>query len=393
MIYLDNAATSWPKPEAVYRAADRALREESGNPGRSGHALSLAARARVEEARRLLARLLGAADPSRIVFALNATDALNLAIKGTVFKALVAGKSAHAVTSAMEHNSVTRPLAALAGMGLAVTKLRAGLSRGVDPGDLEKALRPDTRLVVVNHVSNVHGAVSPIAELGAICRARGVPFLVDASQSAGSVPVDLRSLPVDMLAFPGHKGLFGPQGTGALYIAKGCEPAPAREGGTGSRSEDAAQPEDLPDRYESGTMNVPGIAALGEGARFLLETGVEKVGAHEAGLGGALVAALEGAPGLKTYPPPGGAIHNGIVSVSFEGIDPARAAMILESAFGIAARSGLHCAPDAHEGIGTLRAGGTLRISAGFFNTAEEIALCAEALREIARSAKLRPPH
>jgi len=380
MIYLNNAATSWPKPERVYRLADQVLREESGNPGRSDHALSIAARRRIEETRQLLARFFNAPVPGRIVFTLNATDALNLAIKGLILEGLYKGERVHVVTSSMEHNSVVRPLEALRKHGLVYSKLATCPINGANPDDVKAAIRKDTKLVVWGHVSNVSGTVNPIAEIGALCHERNIPFLVDAAQSAGTMPIDVQAMGLGLLAFPGHKGLFGSQGTGGLYIGEGLAPIPLREGGTGSHSEDSVQPEDLPDRYESGTMNVAGIAALGEGVRFLTEQGIENVEKHEADLASRLIDGIRDLPGLKIHGPPGGPYRKGIVSITFDKLAPTEAALILENSFDIAVRPGLHCAPDAHRTLGTLSLGGTLRIGIGYLNTKEDIDRCVEAL-------------
>jgi len=385
MIYLDNAATSWPKPESVYGVADRVLREEAGNPGRSGHALSVAAFRRIEEARLLIAKLFNIPNPKRVVFTLNATDALNLAIKGLALKGLSAGGGAHVVTGTMEHNSVIRPLEALRVHGLEYTKVAVCPANGADPGEVKAAIKKNTKLVVWNHVSNVCGTVNPVAQIGAVCRERNVPFLVDAAQSAGTMPIDVRAMGIDLLAFPGHKGLLGPQGTGGLYIGEGLAPRPLREGGTGNDSRDSTQPGELPGRYESGTMNVAGIAALGEGVRFLLERGPENVERHEAKLANRLIAGIRDIPGLKLHGPPGGPCRAGVVSVSFDNLAPTEAALLMENAFGIAVRPGLHCAPDAHRALGTLDSGGTVRMGIGYLNTEHDMDKCIEALAAIAK--------
>ena len=377
MIYLDNAATSWPKPERVYRMADQVLREESGNPGRSGHALSLAARRRIEETRFLVARLFNIGEPRRIVFTMNTTDALNLALKGLL------GPGDHVLTSSMEHNSLIRPLEGLKKRGVEYTKVAVSPIHGADPDEVKAATRKNTKLVAWNHVSNVSGTVNPIAEIGSLCRERGIPLLVDAAQSAGTMRIDVQAMGISLLAFPGHKGLFGPQGTGGLYIGETISLEPLREGGTGSRSEESVQPESLPDRYESGTMNTAGISALGEGVSFLLEEGLEKVEKHEAALANRLITGIQDIPGLKLWGPSKGPSRRGLVSLSFDSLDVAEAALILDNAFGIAVRSGLHCAPDAHKTLGSFKTGGTLRISMGYFNSEEDIDSCIEALVSI----------
>ncbi|MDR1960995.1 MAG: aminotransferase class V-fold PLP-dependent enzyme [Gracilibacteraceae bacterium] len=375
MIYLDNAATSWPKPEAVYAAADRALREQSGNPGRSGHKLSLAAGRLIEEARLLAARLFGVSEPERIVFTASATEALNLALHGLL------RPGAHVVTSSAEHNSVIRPLAALSAE---VSKVPADLAAGVDPDRLEAALRPDTALVAITHISNVTGTENPIREIGALCRARGIPFLVDAAQSAGAAPIDTEGMNIDLLAFPGHKGLLGPQGTGGLYVGAAAALRPLKQGGTGSFSASARQPARLPDRYESGTPNTPGLAGLAAGLRYIAEIGVGRIRAREAELANRLLAGLATIPGLRLFGPPPGPTRAGVVSFTLEGHDAMDISFILDDSFDIAVRAGLHCAPDAHAAAGTLSAGGTVRISAGCFTTEEEIDRCVEAVGEIA---------
>ncbi|GHV93996.1 cysteine desulfurase [Spirochaetia bacterium] len=379
MIYLDNAATSWPKPEAVYLISDKVLREESGNPGRSGHTLSLAAGRRIEETRLFAARFFGIQKPERMCFTLNATDALNLALKGLL------RSGDHVIAGSMEHNSVARPLETLKERGVEYTKIPASPVYGTDPADVKAALRANTKLAVFSHVSNVCGTVNPIAEIGALCREHGILLLVDAAQSAGAFPINVEKMNVDLLAFPGHKGLLGPQGTGGLYIREGLVLAPLREGGTGSRSEELIQPASLPERYESGTQNTAGIAALGEGIRFLIEEGPEKIRDHEAILASRLIEDVRAIPGLTFYGPPAGAGRSGVVSVTLSGLDPVEVALILDNSFGIAVRAGLHCAPDAHRTLGTLERGGTIRISAGCFNTIEDIDRCIKALSAIAK--------
>jgi len=378
MIYLDNAATSWPKPESVYKTADRVFRFDSGNPGRSGHRLSLAAGRHIEHTRLLLARLFNAANPASIIFTLNTTDALNLALKGIV------SPGDHIIASSMEHNSVARPLEALASRGVEYTKVRTSPRTGVDPAAVAEAVKPNTRLVVMNHISNVTGTENPIEETGALCRERGILFLVDAAQSAGSRAIDVRKMNIDLLAFPGHKGLLGPQGTGGLYIREGLVLRTQREGGTGSHSEDLRQPEEMPGRFESGTANTAGIAALGEGAALILEEGAQTIGEREAALASRLIEGTGEIPGLKLYGPGPGKTRSGTVSFTLESLEPAEAALILDNSFGIAVRPGLHCAPDAHNVIGTLDSGGTVRISIGYFTTEDDIDKCLEALKELA---------
>jgi cysteine desulfurase family protein len=378
MIYLDNAATSWPKPEAVYRAADEALRLYSGNPGRSGHKLSLSAGRCIEKTRMLLAKLFNIPNPASIVFTLNTTDALNLALKG------ILRPGDQVIISSLEHNSVARPVEALIRRGVECARAPSSPLSGTDPGDLRAAFRRNTRLVAMTHVSNVTGTINPVEEIGALCRERGILFLVDAAQSAGVLPIDVRRMNIDLLAFPGHKGLLGPQGTGGLYIREGLVLETLREGGTGSRSESLAQPAESPGRYESGTANTAGIAALGEGVNMILTEGPEAIGRREALLVSRLIEGLGSLPGITLYGPPPGADRSAVLSLTLEHTDPVQAAMILDNTFDIAVRGGLHCAPEAHRTLGTLEAGGTLRLSPGYFTTEADIDCCVRALREIA---------
>jgi cysteine desulfurase family protein len=380
LVYLDNAATSWPKPEAVYRAADEALRFCSGNPGRSGHTLSLAAGRCIESARMLLAKLFNIPGPASVIFTLNTTDALNLALKGML------KPGDHVITGSMEHNSVARPIETLKKRGIECSGVPSLPVTGTDPKAVKAALQNNTRMVVMTHVSNVTGTIHPIGEIGALCRERGIIFLVDAAQSAGTRPIDVRDMNIDLLAFPGHKGLLGPQGTGGLYIREGLILETQREGGTGSRSESLIQPEESPGRYESGTANTAGIFALGEGVKLLLEEGVEAVARREALLVSRLIEGLASVPGLVLYGPPPGEERSGVLSLTLKNTGSIEAAMILDNAFGIAARGGLHCAPEAHRTLGTLKTGGTLRLSPGYFTTEDDIDYCVRAIREIAKT-------
>jgi cysteine desulfurase family protein len=384
MIYLDNAATTFPKPESVYSAVSEAFRECSGNPGRSGHKLSLAAGRIVEECRLLVAQLLHAAKPERVVFAMNTTEALNLALKG------VLSCGDHVITGSMEHNSVARTLEFLKTNGVEYTKVPASPIQGVALRDIESAIKENTKLIVLNHISNVTGTENPIAEIGRLSRKHGILFLVDAAQSAGIHPIDVQAMNIDFLAFPGHKGLLGPQGTGGLYIREGIDINPLKHGGTGSFSELLAQPEQLPDRYESGTQNTPGLAGLAAGVRYILDHGVEYFQEKEARLANRLINGLSELKEVTIYGPPPGASRSGVVSVRIDGIDVIELSMILDNVFNIAVRAGLHCASDAHATLGTLHTGGTLRISAGSFNTEEEIDFCISALAELSSEGSMK---
>jgi len=379
IVYLDNAATSFPKPENVYEAVLETMREECGNPGRSGHRLSLSAGRIVNEARVLCARLFHAHSSESIVFTPNTTTALNIAIKG------ILEPGDHVITSSLEHNSVSRPLHCLEQAGVRITKLPTDLQHGLGASDIEKAIRPDTRLVVCTHVSNVTGTINDIASIGTFCRDKGILFLVDAAQSAGSRPIDVEGMHIDMLAFPGHKGLLGPQGTGGLFVRPGLGLKAFIQGGTGSKSESLSQPESMPDRFESGTLNTPGLAGLAAGIRFILREGIEKIVQAEADLTKRLIEGIGTLNSVRLLGPEPGQDRGSVVSVILEKTSPAEAALMMDSAFQIAVRSGLHCAADAHRSTGTLEKGGALRISPNHLNTAGDIDLCLNALELCAR--------
>ena len=377
MIYFDNAATSWPKPEAVPAAIRDSFAEAGGNPGRSGHRMSVAAARIVESAREALAGLFHASDPSRIVFAHNATHALNLALLGLLHR------GDHVITSGIEHNSVMRPLRYLETLGVELTVVPCAPDGIPDPNDMRRAMRTHTRLVVTTHASNVIGTLTPVAALAAAAHERGVPCLVDASQTAGAIPIDVEESGVDLLAFTGHKGLLGPTGTGGLYIRESVAPAPLIRGGTGSESAHEIQPGFLPDAYESGTANVAGIAGLGAAARFLSEIGIEAVRAHEGRLVEQFLSGASEIPGIILYGPRDAALRCGLVSFNVAGATPSEIGLILDDSFGIMARTGLHCAPAAHRTLGTFPVG-TVRFSFGWFNTADEVEEALGALRKIA---------
>lgn len=376
MIYLDNAATSWPKPERVYDAVSNAIRR-SGNPSRSNSEEAREAATDIIETRQALAQLFNISDPLRIVFALNATDAINLALQGML------RPGDHVITSRMEHNAVTRPLAYLEDAGVMVTKVPTDPVTGADPEEVRKSIRPETKLVVMTHASNVTGALNPIEEIGAICREAGVPFLVDASQTAGAIPIDVVKMNIDLLAFPGHKSLLGPTGTGALYVSESVCPRPIRSGGTGAFSEVRLQPEQLPYYYEAGTQNTVGISGLCASVRCIMERSVSSIYLEEQKLLKMLIDGLTSISGVTVYgplAPPRAAA----VSFNIEGMDCADVAMILESYYDISVRSGLQCAPDTHRMLGTFDMGGTVRVSPGLYTTADEIDEFLWAVREIA---------
>lgn len=377
-LYFDNAATSRPKPEPVYGAAEIALRRMSGNPGRTGVTGTMESERLIHRARSELARFFNAADPSRIIFALNATDALNMAIKGLL------QPGDHCLYTAMEHNSVLRPLGGLREAGLISTTAIPCSDEGLPDLDfLERSFQPRTRLLVVNHASNVCGAITPLKELSAIAHRNGAYILVDAAQSAGVLPVDVQDPSIDLLAFTGHKGLLGPPGTGGLYVRPGLEIKPWREGGTGSFSENDVQPELMPERLEAGTLNSAGIAGLAEGVRFIKEQGLHKIREREKSLYAYMRSKLESIPRIKLYGPADPARCTAVLSLVLEGFDCGELGFIMENEYGILSRTGLHCAPLAHQALGTYPEG-TVRLSPGFFTGEADVDYLTEALSEIA---------
>ncbi len=391
-IYLDNAATSFPKPEAVIRAMVDYARDVGASPGRGAYAESRKGAELLRRCRERLCALFAGESPEHMIFTLNCSDALNLAIHGIVKGARrrAPGRPVHIVTSAMDHNSVLRPLKDLAGEGVAFTRVPADRQGRVDPREVERAIRPDTRLVALVHASNVTGTIQDVAAVGQACRRRAVPFLVDAAQSLGHVPVDVAGMGIDLLAFPGHKGLLGPQGTGGLYMRPGMEDLlePVRQGGTGSRSESDEQPRELPDRYEPGSHNTVGIAGLLAGVEWLLERGVANLRRHDKGLIKAFLAGIEGLAGFTVHGPRESAERVGVFSITHERVAPGLLASALERRAGVLTRAGLHCAPWAHEAIGTAGAGGTCRLSFGPFVTEEEIGAACGCLAGIEADAR-----
>ena len=343
--------------------------------------MSIAAARLVERTRDDLAEFFNAKDPSQIVFAQNATHALNVALYGYL------RPGDRVVTTSVEHNSVMRPLRHLEMLGVEVEVVPCNEDGTLDLNHLELALHPGTRLLVTTHASNVTGTLLPIREIAALARGRDVRYLVDASQTAGSISIDVQKIGMDLMAFSGHKGLLGPTGTGALYIREGVMLSPLMRGGTGSDSAHEIQPEFLPDVHESGTLNVAGIAGLGAAIRFLQEIGVDSVTAHERKLVSQLILGLSAIPGLTVYGPRDAALRCGVVSFNMDGVMPSEVGLILDEKFGIMARTGLHCAPSAHHTLGTFPTG-TVRFSFGWFNTPAEVDRGLEALRQIAVWAK-----
>jgi cysteine desulfurase family protein len=377
MIYLDNAATSFPKPEVVYQTLDRFARSELANPGRAGHKMALAAERALDDGRHVLNQLFHGEGPERFAFTLNCTDALNMAIKGVI------KDGDHVITTDLEHNSVSRPLRALElAKRITLTRVHADGGGSIDPDAIRKAIRPETRMIALTHASNVLGTVQPIAEIGRIAREHNLLFLVDAAQTAGVLLIDVRTANIDLLAFPGHKSLLGPTGTGALYVGPRASVAAWREGGTGGDSSSETQPTQFPYFLEGGTPNVLGVAGLTAGVRYVQERGLANIHEHEIRLVERLAERLLEHGAFEVFGHRDPARRVGTLSFRSDGLPAAEIGGILDQAFDIAVRPGLHCAPYIHRSLGTFP-DGTVRVSPGPFSTEDDIDQLAEALKEI----------
>ncbi|HOF77174.1 MAG TPA: aminotransferase class V-fold PLP-dependent enzyme [Smithellaceae bacterium] len=383
IIYFDNAATSWPKPPQTLTAMQDYLQNVGGSPGRSGHRLSLEAARIVFETREMLSQLFNVPDPLRIVLTRNATESLNIAIFGLL------NPGDHVITSDMEHNSVMRPLRAAEARGVDITVVPCGSNGLIDPGDVVKAIRTNTKAIFITNASNVTGTIMPIADIGKIAREHDLVLCVDAAQTAGCYPIDVEAMHIDLLAFTGHKSLFGPSGTGGLYIRDGLENKiePICFGGTGSRSELEVQPNFMPDRYESGTPNTIGIAGLTAGIEFIRSKGLKNITAHEKQLTGLFLQGIEAIKGVTVYGIKDEYRQIPVVSFNIQGMDPAKVSLELDEQFEIMSRPGLHCAPAAHKTLGTYPSG-TVRFSFSCFNTEEQIIKAIEAIRQIGKGRK-----
>ncbi|MFN4241796.1 MAG: aminotransferase class V-fold PLP-dependent enzyme [Tepidisphaerales bacterium] len=389
-LYLDNAATSFPKPPAVLDAMVHYFRELGASPGRGAYAESVEAGRLMAECRSALCRLFNGSSSDHVIFTLNCTDALNLAIRGVLdpLRPLPAGEKPHAICTDLDHNSILRPLHGLLDRGaIELTRVPVDGTTGlVDVDDIRRAVRRNTRLIAVTHASNVSGTVQPIRDIGRVAREAAVPFLVDAAQSAGHVPIDVQADCIDLLAAPGHKFLMGPLGTGFLYLRPGLEKLlrPYREGGTGSVSEHDRQPEFLPDKYEAGSHNAPGIIGLLAGVRWVLQQGVENLYRHDQELVRTFLEAMLRCEGLTYYGPQGVAHRIGVFSVRVDGYTPHELSAVLEAEFGLLTRSGLHCAPHAHRTLGTADGGGTTRLSFGPFLSRQDVKFAGDVLANVA---------
>ncbi len=381
---MDNAATSFPKPRGVYDAMMRYANELGASAGRGAYHEAMETAGLISQCRQRLNTFFNGENPNHFIFTLNCTDGLNKAIKGL----LGPHNRGHAICTWIDHNSILRPLNALTDDGwIEQTRVKVGPATGlVDPQDIRRAIRPDTKLIAITHASNVTGTVQPIREIGRIAREHDIPFLVDAAQSAGHLPIDVQADFVDLLAAPGHKGLFGPLGTGLLYLRPDMEKIvrTTQEGGTGSISEEDRQPTFMPDRYESGSHNAIGIVGLSEGIQWLSSEGINKVHEHDLNLVRVFIDGMSNIEGLTYYGPQGVRNRMGVFSVHIDGYDPTELALILENHYGILTRPGIHCAPLAHQTIGTTAFGGTTRFSFSPFLSKQDVKFATDALAEIA---------
>ncbi len=385
-LYMDNAATSFPKPKAVLEAMSRYTLELGASAGRGVYREAIETGALIAECRRQLCLLFRGGKAEHFIFTLNCSHGLNLAIKGLINGA----NPGHAICSDIDHNSVLRPFNKLAENGwLTQTRLPIDPVSGLlDPDDVRQAIRSETRLIVATQASNVSGTVQPIREIGAIAREHGIPFLVDAAQAVGHIPIDLEADNIDLLAAPGHKGLLGPLGTGFLYIRPGLEKllSTLEEGGTGSVSEQDRQPEFLPDRYEAGSHNAIGIAGLLEGVKWIAGQTVEKLAEHDRTLSKVFLDKISQVEGLTYYGPRGLEHRTSVFSIRLKGFEPYELSRLLEKEGGVLTRPGLHCAPMAHRSFGTLEVGGTTRFSFGPFLTASDVEFAGDLVAALSRS-------
>jgi cysteine desulfurase/selenocysteine lyase len=377
MIYFDNASTSFPKPEGVYAALDHFARHTLANPGRAGHKMALAAEHKLDEGRHRLNQFFNGRRPDRWVFTFNCTDALNMAFKGLL------NEGDHVITSDLEHNSISRPLVAMAeAKRISLTRVPADASGTIDPHAIIAAFTPKTKLVAIIHASNVLGTVQPIMEIGKLVRGRDAFFLVDAAQTAGVIPIDVQNSCIDLLALPGHKSLLGPTGTGALYVGPRANLRPWREGGTGGDSSTPTQPTNFPYYLEGGTPNVLGVAGLIAGLDFVEERGMDAIRRHEIELCDRLRLALVEMDGFHVYGHGEATRRVGTVSFRCEMIPTSDLGAILDQSFDIAVRPGLHCAPYVHKAVGSYPEG-LVRVSPGPFNTSAEIDVLIDALQQV----------
>jgi len=387
LIYLDNAATVWPKPESVYRFMDHFYRTQGVNPGRSGYDLAIEAGSLLTNLRQRLTRFFGGDEdtPERLIFSYNVTDALNLIIPGLL------SPGDHVITTNLEHNSVIRPVNHMVrDFGCAATYLPFDYEGFIAPDDIRRAIRRNTKVVIVNHGSNVIGTVQPLREIGALCREYGLIFVVDTAQTAGIIPIDMKDMNVDVVAFTGHKALMGSMGIGGLCIRKHVEVRQVRAGGTGVRSVEPYHLEEYPWRLEFGTPNMLGVAALWAGQDWLDEHGVDRVYAHEMRLASKLVEGFRAIDGVRLYCCDNLQNHLSTVLMNVKGVDPGDVGIMLDVDHNIATRTGLHCAPLVHQQLGLVDSHGGVRFSVGAFNTEANVEAAIHGVAEIARWARDR---
>ena len=378
-IYLDNSATTFPKPDAVYDFMYEFYKKHGVSPGRSGFDAAIATEEVVHETRKMLMHLFNGDDPNRLTFSYNASDSLNMVLQG------LANPGDHVITTKLEHNSVLRPLHHLSiSQNVGLTHISFDSHGYVDPDDFKKALRKNTRMVVVNHSSNVIGTVQPLAAIGKICREAGVLFIVDSSQSAGAIPIDMKSMGIDVLVFTGHKCLMGPTGIGGSYIMDDVPIRGTRFGGTGVRSAQKTHLEEFPYRMECGTLNLVGVAGLHAGVKWVLEQGIENLHHREIMLWDKLRKGVQKIENVTTYCAESTENQNPVLSLNIKGFESGDVGTILDVDYNIACRTGLQCAPMVHEVIGTDKIHGTVRLSVGPFNTDTDIDAAIEAIGEIA---------
>ncbi len=382
IIYLDNGATSFPKPEEVYTTMDTFYRNYGVNPGRSGYELAVEAGSVVDDTRKLLAEFFNGTDPSHLCFSYNSTDTLNLVIFG------ILQPGDHAISTTIEHNSVLRPLYHLSKHGVEVDYAPFDGAGFVDPEEIRKRIKPNTRLVIINHASNVIGTIQPIQEIGQYCRETGITFAIDASQSAGKIPIDMEEQFLDIVVFTGHKSLLGPVGIGGLYVRDGIEIRHTRAGGSGILSALRTHAEKYPYRLEYGTINTVGVAGLQAGLKWVLEEGVENIHAHEMKLARMLRDGLSEIDGVTLYCLDDLTDHIAVLSFNIDDMEAEDVGAMIDLDHDIACRTGLHCAPLVHDQLGTTEIRGAVRFSIGPFNTEEHILTAIEAVRETADFAK-----
>ncbi|AIQ15238.1 aminotransferase class V-fold PLP-dependent enzyme [Paenibacillus durus] len=376
-VYLDHAATSWPKPPEVVQAMMDALQHAGANAGRGNYSLAMGTGRVLVRARMALAELFGVANAQDIAFTHNTTMSLNMAIQGTL------RPGDHVISTMTEHNSVRRPLEYLRRTkGVEVDYLKVDLEGQLDLQELKKTFKSNTRMVICSHSSNLLGSILPIGEIGNMAKAYGAVFLVDAAQSAGSLDIDVGKMNIDLLAFPGHKGLLGPQGTGGLYISPELDLEPLMHGGTGSQSENSEQPNVRPDKYEAGTQNTVGIAGLLAGVQKVQSLGTENIRKHEWNLIQSLMEGMRDISGMRFLGPAEGVPRTGLLSFVIEGEESAQIAHRLDREYGIAVRAGMHCTPLAHKAAGTLQSG-AVRVSVGVDTTEQDVGMMLHAMREL----------